>query len=365
MMRGVHRIGVFRARRLGDMLTAVPALRALRMGFPRAEITLIGLPWAAEFAARFGRYVDRFVPFAGYPGLDDMPCRPERTERFLQEQRAHGYDLAIQMHGSGAAANALIADLGAWVCAGYFLGDAPDRLTVAAPWPATQPEVTRMIDLARLVGCPDAGLELEFPLFFQDHREAAHLLERLPADGPRIGLHLRRAPAEQLATVADELVRRHDASILLLGTERDRDAIQAVLDHMELDAANLAGRTSLGGLGAVLRRTRLFIGDDSGPARMAHAVQTPSITIASSPDAAGSAPMPTGVRDIVMEQVPADLCGRPGCAIHRLSADLRTERVLPMAEDLLTHAGEETLALAGPPVPAVQPGPVGWVPFSG
>src|SRR3954451_11977568 len=87
------KIAVFRALYLGDLLLAIPALRALRAGFPGAEITLIGLPWAASFAQRFERYVDRFVEFPGYPGIDEVVVEPERSARFLAEQRAYGYDL--------------------------------------------------------------------------------------------------------------------------------------------------------------------------------------------------------------------------------------------------------------------------------
>src|SRR5690349_24840032 len=87
-----RRIAIFRALYLGDLLLAVPALRAIRHGYPDAEITLIGLPWAASFAERFGAYVDRFVAFAGYPGLAEVPVVPARVAAFLAEQRAYGYD---------------------------------------------------------------------------------------------------------------------------------------------------------------------------------------------------------------------------------------------------------------------------------
>src|SRR5579884_4019875 len=83
-----RRIAVIRALQLGDLLVAVPALRSLRAGFPQAEITHIGLPWAASFAERFRHYIDRFAPWPGYPGLQEMPFERERTERFLREQRA-------------------------------------------------------------------------------------------------------------------------------------------------------------------------------------------------------------------------------------------------------------------------------------
>src|SRR5690348_12355226 len=93
----IRRIAIFRALYLGDLLLAIPALRAIRSHFPDAEITLIGLPWAASFVHRYSHYIDRFVEFAGYPGIDEVPVDPERTEHFLAEQRDYGYDLVDEL----------------------------------------------------------------------------------------------------------------------------------------------------------------------------------------------------------------------------------------------------------------------------
>src|SRR5947209_6053097 len=115
-----RKIAIFRALYLGDLLLAVPALRSIRTGFPGAEITLIGLPWAASFARRFSRYIDRFVEFAGYPGIDEVHADPESMLRFLEEQRAYSYNLVIQMHGSGRVSDQFVLALNGQVTVGYY-----------------------------------------------------------------------------------------------------------------------------------------------------------------------------------------------------------------------------------------------------
>jgi len=219
----VRRIAVFRALFLGDLLLAIPALRALRVGFPDAEITFIGLPWSKAFLSHFPRYIDRFVEFAGYPGINEVRVDPDRTARFLAEQQAYAYDLVIQMHGSGGTSNPFVAALGGRVTVGHYEGTLPPTLTLGAPYPDDVHEILRNLNLARLLGCPAGDTRLEFPLFAEDRAEAARLLPRQRAASLRIGLHpganapSRRWPPEYFAQVGDYFAQRYGAQVILTG----------------------------------------------------------------------------------------------------------------------------------------------------
>jgi len=339
----VRRIAVFRALYLGDLLLAVPALRALRAGYPAAEITLIGLPWAAPFVRRIGRYVDRFVEFAGHPGIAEVPVVPARTACFLIEQRAYAYDLAIQMHGSGRTSNAVVLALGARATVGYYDGAPSPGLTRGAPYPDDEPEVRRNLGLALLAGCPDRGTELEFSPTAEDHADAAALLRPLAGlPRPWIGIHAgasvqsRRWPAEHFAAVADVLAQEHGARIVLTGGPGEVRLAEAVAGRMATGPLNVAGRTTVGGLAALIARLDLFISGDTGPAHVAAAVDTPSVTIFGPGDPRRWAHLDRARHPIVRQPVECSPCPHHECPIdHRCLRRLAPAAVLALADQLL------------------------------
>ena len=90
--KDIKKIAVFRALQLGDMLCAIPAIRALRNAYPNAEITLLGLLWAKNFIERFNNYFNRFIHFPGYPGLPEQPYDESEFTAFSRQVKNENFD---------------------------------------------------------------------------------------------------------------------------------------------------------------------------------------------------------------------------------------------------------------------------------
>jgi ADP-heptose:LPS heptosyltransferase len=105
---------------------------------------------------------------------------------------------------------------------------------------------------------------------------------------------------------------------------------------MSAPSIDLTGRTSLGSLGAVIEACGLFISNDTGPAHIAVAVDTPSVTIFGPVDPRRWAPLDSVRHPIARHPVACSPCGYVTCPIdHRCLRRLRPETVLELAGRLL------------------------------
>ncbi len=271
------RVAIFQALNLGDLLCTTPALRAIRRRFPAAEITFIGRPWAEDFVARLST-VDRFLPFPGYPGIAESPIDVAQVV-----PRWPRFDLAIQMHGSGAVSNGFISTLGAMRSVG-FGPPGERRLTTVLNWVESEPEPMRWLRLAQALGAAPSGLHTEFPVTPAERARAAALIG--PPDGhPVIGLHVgasdpdRRWPAESFSRLGARLAEERQARIVLTGSDQERPLTARVRRAMNAPAFDLAGMTNLGEFAAVISALDLLVTNDTGASHVAAATGTPSIVL--------------------------------------------------------------------------------------
>lgn len=283
---------------LGDLLCFVPALRALRSSFPEAQIMLVGLPSAIQFVQRFHQYIDHWLEFPGYPGIPEILVQSHRTVAFLTQMQQLNIDLALQMHGNGICMNALTLLLGAKQSAGFFPSGhyCPDPDTFMA-YPEQEHEIWRHLRLLEFLGISLQGSHLEFPIWQSEWQEfkAIALTHNLSLGNyvcihPGASVSSRRWHVHNFATVADRLAAQGH-QIVLTGTKAESSLTQAIAQTMQFSAIDLAGKTSLGAIAALLKKSQLLICNDTGISHLAAALRVKSVVVFSNSDPQRWAPL--------------------------------------------------------------------------
>jgi ADP-heptose:LPS heptosyltransferase len=352
------RVVVFRALALGDLLCAVPALRALRRTLPDAQVSLIALPWTVELTRRLPGYVDELIEFPGFPGLPEVePVDPGRLAAFLVDMQRREFDLAVQLQGDGLVSNGLTCLLGARWALGVMV---PERAEACpGTWLPFDPhlsEVRRHLRVVAALGGPASDPRLEFPLLDSDADELTAALNGAPLPPgsyavvhPGAAAPLRRWPADRFAAVADDLVR-NGTPVVLTGSSAEREIVTGVRAAMAERALDLSGRTTLGALAALVAGSRLVVVNDTGVSHLAVALGVPSVTVSTATDPVRWAPPPDG-RHVFVGGVPEangcahapdapDRCLGEGCTLAtrqsgvQPSVDVTVDEVLAAIESL-------------------------------
>ncbi|WP_250037496.1 glycosyltransferase family 9 protein [Paractinoplanes maris] len=245
---------VLRALGVGDLLTAVPALRGLRGAFPERELALAAPAWLTPLIELIGG-VDRVVPVSSLePDVSGAPLPPA--------------EIAVNLHGSGPQSHRLLqatqpAKLWAFASAEAGHLDGPT-------WTAEEHEVHRWCRLVRHYGV--AADETDLQLTTPPAAPAGATIIHPGAKSPS-----RRWPADRYAAVARQL-RSAGHRVLITGSAAERDLAVRVAERAGLGGEAVPD-TDLGELAALVARARLVISGDTGIAHLATAYRTPSVVL--------------------------------------------------------------------------------------
>ncbi|MBF6175324.1 glycosyltransferase family 9 protein [Nocardia blacklockiae] len=261
---------VLRALGVGDLLTAVPALRALRRAHPGDRIVLAAPAALAPLAALTGA-VDAVHPTPGL-GATDLPTHPA---------------LAVNLHGRGPQS---IADLTATHPNHLLTHHHPAYPAVPGPnWVEDIHEVDRWCRLLQHNGIntDPTDLFLDPPNSDNGHNRHASLSDADRAGDwadtvvvhPGAGAPARRWPPERYAAVSAHL-RESGRRVVITGSAAEREGALAIADAAGVPAGHvLAGVLDLAETASLVAAAALVVCGDTGIGHLATAVRTPSVLL--------------------------------------------------------------------------------------
>jgi heptosyltransferase-2 len=337
------KIAVFCPNLIGDTVMATPTFRALRAGFPGANIagvikpqvapTLDGNPWFDNWI-----YFDR-----------RSSQRLERTAAVVRRLRRERFQLAVLLPNTFRSA---------WLA---FLAQIPERigydraprgmlLTTRLPEARDSskrriptPIVESYLTLARRLGCPVDSVRLELATTADDDAAAENAFLMLGLRGEQRVVCLNTGgafgpakswPTSHFAELARRLVDQAGVSILVLcgpgERESAREIVRATDDPRVVSLADQP--LSIGLSKACVRRSALMITTDSGPRHFAAAFGVPVITLFGPTHIAWTRTHHPQAWHII-HKVPCGPCQRPVCpeGHHRCMRDLTPESVFRVA----------------------------------
>lgn len=280
----LKKIVVFRALQIGDMLCAIPAIRALHNAYPDAEITLVGLPWAKMLAERFPKYFHSFIPFPGYPGYPEEPVDYFAFPDFLRKVQHENFDLALQMHGSGTISNPLVDLFAAKNIAGFYTKNnfCPNH-QLFIEYPGNIHEIKRHLKLIEALGITEYSTDLEFPVTekdIEDFEKAALPVTQkeyvIIHPGAR-GVNRQWEP-ENFAAIGDFYLE-NGLQVVITGTKDEMPIVENVIQYMKYEPIIAAGKTSLGAVAVLIKNAAALVSNCTGVSHIAAALKTKSIVI--------------------------------------------------------------------------------------
>jgi ADP-heptose:LPS heptosyltransferase len=321
------KIAIFRALQLGDMLNAVPAMRALRKTFPDADIALIGLPWAGSFVQRFNKYVNRHIVFPGYPGLPEQPFNENAWQQFVANMQQEHFDCILQMQGNGTIVNDMLQQLHAKQLAGFHRQDCLTDPDWFVEYPESVHEVMRHLLLMEHLGIKELDPQLEFPITEEEEAELERIAPFVHHE-PYVVVHpgsrseSRQWQPAYFAALADHCAE-HGYRVVLTGTPEETyitDYMAALMTHKPV---NLAGKTSLGVVAALIKHAHLLIANCTGVSHIAAATRTPSLIISMDGEPFRWGPMNRSLHHVFDWTQHRSFTEVHNCLVNLLATDLK------------------------------------------
>ncbi len=311
-MRNSKKMKILLARtdRLGDLVLTTTAIKAVREAYPDAHIAIIVRPYG-KLLVDGNPYIDEVITY------DKLGLHRSvgATIRFALRLRKARFDRAVIFHPTNRMhLITYIANIPRRV--GYdnklsFL--LTDRIK-NTKHKGEKHERDYTLDLLKALGISSQEKELFVALDDNARLRIEQILSNhgIAAKDTLVTLHPGAScvskiwPSERFAKLADALIEKNNIKIAVISGKDKRDLFcaESVKGFMQKEAIFLTGGLDLRELAALLKRSVLFISNDSGPVHVATAVGTPVLDIfgRNQPGLSSLRWGPLGKKDVVIHK---------------------------------------------------------------
>jgi heptosyltransferase-2 len=288
----VRRILVTAYGHIADVLPSGPALHALRETYPKARITLLIVGYVKEMMQACP-YVDEVVVMKDFKHKGSRWRKAEQILKLVELlPRLYGrFDMALILHARSRFLSLLVWLTGAKARAGFLDVASPRMLTHPATAskgiPSFREENRRVLEAVGVTTMP-ASLEL-WPTPQDEQSVKALLAEHKVADSDLvIALHpgshwtCQQWTTQEWAHIADALIERYGARVVITGTEDERELAEAIIQQMtnkEASPIDATGQTSILQFAALIQRVNLLICVNSAASQVALAMKTSCLNL--------------------------------------------------------------------------------------
>ena len=154
---------------------------------------------------------------------------------------------------------------------------------------------------------------------------------------PSANWSLKRWPDKYFSQLCDLLIRKLNAGVIFVGSDKEKVVIDKVIGQMEESAYDFCGKTTLPQLGALMQNMNIFISADSGPAHLSAALGVDTLVLFGPTSEAITSPKGDRVQ-IIRKSINCKIpCYEISCEDNVCMKDISVEEVFGAAKKILTN----------------------------
>jgi len=305
---------------IGDSVLSIPAIKSLKKNFPSSNIFIVSKSWVKDVFLNLD-FVHEIIT------VPDQNS-PKSIRSSAKKLKKYDFDAGLLLTNSflSALQFTLTGIPKRW---GYARDGRQLLLTEQVSYKNPRKQIHQVLYYQNIL----AGLgfktyppKLELAVTEQEKALAADFLRSYDLDPAKKTIILnpgayfgpaKRWPVSQYAALAEMLQKKASLNLLLIGSRAEKELAQAITDSLKKKPVDIAGKTSLRMLAAIMSLADVVVSNDSGPMHISNALGIPVIALFGPTVPAATRPFQQPYA-LIKKEVPCWPCSYRTCPYEHL-----------------------------------------------